>query len=36
MGRFGDLAGLDFLEGVESLAVGVNGVHQMHATIYQC
>lgn len=36
MGGLCDLAGLDLLEGVESLAVGVNGVHQMHAVISRC
>lgn len=36
MGRLGDLAGLDLVEGIESLAVGVNGVHQMHAVVSRC
>ena len=33
MRGFGDLAGLDFLEGVDALAVGVEGVHQVHPAI---
>ena len=31
MRGLGDFAGLDFLEGVEALAGGGHGIHEMHA-----